>query len=293
MAAELARCLGLRSRDVGFAGRKDRNAVAVQWFSVPVPLTDSEGLSGDDWTVLSQELSRRKIKRGHLAGNRFRIRARDVAVDASALESRVSEIAAKGVPNYFGPQRFGRGGANLQDALTLGGGYRLPRERRSLALSAARSFLFNEILGQRVAAGTWAELGSGDVANLAGSGSVFAVDPNEDELSIRLAKGDIHPTVPLWGRGSGLSAGDVRDLENAVASQYPKLCQVAMAVAVSHRASRCLPEGLTVKFETSKTIVFEFRLGKGEFATSVLREILQARELSFFPDRLLLTDVRA
>lgn len=193
----------------------------------------------------------------------------------------MEEIAAGGVPNYFGPQRFGRAGANLNDALRLGARYRLPRERRSLALSAARGFIFNEILAQRVEAGTWSQLGPGDVANLAGSGSLFAVDPSDAGLSRRLANGDIHPTVPLWGRGTSMSAGPVRELEDAVAARYPKLCAVTLAVAASRRASRCLPQDLTLEFEERDTAVFAFRLGKGEFATSVLREILQSPALVF------------
>lgn len=279
VARELAKQLGVRLRDVGFAGRKDRNAVATQWFSVPTALKNVDNLGTTEWRVLEHGRSLRKIKRGYLVGNRFRIRARDFTVDHGLVESRVAEIARHGVPNYFGPQRFGRAGSNLLDALKLAGRQRLSKERRSLALSAARSFIFNEILAKRVAAGSWARIGVGDVVSLAGSGSVFSVDRIDDALLERLQQGDIHPTVPLWGRGDLMTTGAARALENEVAERYPRLNQVSMSVAASRRAARLLPKSMSVDFESRDTVVFHFELGKGEFATSVLREIMDGPEL--------------
>ncbi len=115
-----------------------------------------------------------------------------------------------GVPNYFGLQRFGRGGANIALADQWSQGKRLPRHQRSFAISAARSYLFNQQLDSRVRDGSWNQLIAGDVANLDGSGSVFAVTEPDAELNRRCLELDVHPTGTLFGDGSpptSVSAG--------------------------------------------------------------------------------------
>src|SRR5262249_43371905 len=155
---------------------KDRRALARQWFSLPrTPAAGGlAGLAGEEFAVLETHTHTRKLPRGALAGNRFAIRLRLAAgagpAAAAALAPALAHLGARGVPNCFGPQRFGRDGANL-------GPGPLPPPRdpaRGFRLSAARSLIFNALLAERVAAGSWQELLAGDLAALEGRGSYFA-----------------------------------------------------------------------------------------------------------------------
>ena len=202
VARELAKFCRCRPMDVGYAGLKDRRAVAVQWFTVPKtsqPLEAWTSLQTPEFEVLEAHAHTRKLPRGALAGNGFVIRVRDVAVTDQQLAERVELIARRGVPNYFGPQRFGRQGSNLA-AISVGlKALRMPQ--RGFVLSAARSLIFNAALAERVRDGSWDHLEAGDVANLDGRGSVFAIDAIDDTLVQRCLELDIHPTGPMWGRG--------------------------------------------------------------------------------------------
>ena len=169
VARQLARHAGVPAKDVGFAGLKDRQAMTRQWFSVPRwhqpdwSACDVEGVH-----ILEVSRHAKKLRRGAHHGNRFRIVLRGTHLEqhADALAQRVAAIREQGVPNYFGEQRFGIGGGNLDLADAWAAGKRLPRHKRSLAISTARSFLFNEVLDGRVRDGTWNRLQPGDKANL-------------------------------------------------------------------------------------------------------------------------------
>ncbi|MGH8244215.1 MAG: tRNA pseudouridine(13) synthase TruD, partial [Steroidobacteraceae bacterium] len=208
----VARALAVRAArppaDIGFAGQKDRRAVARQWFSVPAGKDAASfvGYSGEGFRVLSEHPHSRKLRRGALAGNRFRIRVRGLQGDAGAIDARIAQLASSGVPNYYGQQRFGREGANLRRVRQWLETGRLPRSRepRAFLLSAARAIAFNAVLGARVAARTWNRLLPGEVVNLAGSQSVFAADNPDDGLLRRLREGDVLPTGPLCGAGGVL-----------------------------------------------------------------------------------------
>ncbi len=206
VARELARLAGCRPHEVGYAGMKDRRAVAVQWFSVPRPRAPIEwqGLAGEQFTVLEAHPHHRKLPRGALAGNRFTIRLRPQGGSGAelgvALAVRLEAIGRLGVPNYFGPQRFGRAGANLE-RLNADPRALHPAER-GFVLSAARSVIFNAVLAERVSRHSWSELLPGDLAALEGRGSFFAVDTLDETLAARAARLEIHPTGPMWGAGS-------------------------------------------------------------------------------------------
>src|SRR5215469_14573945 len=183
IAGELARACGCRQGDVGYAGLKDRRAVATQWFTVPqsrLAPQDWVGVRSGEYEVLEAHRHSRKLPRGALAGNRFVIRVRGTAVDEASLASRLADIERRGVPNYFGPQRFGKGGANLE---RLSADLRsLKQPERGFILSAARSLVFNAVLAERVGDGSWERLEPGDLANLDGRGSVFPVDAIDPTL---------------------------------------------------------------------------------------------------------------
>ena len=283
LAGVLAKFAGVRSADAGFAGLKDRHAIARQWFSVRRP-----GGPKPDWRhfeapgVRLLEVTRhgRKLKRGAHRGNRFRIALRDTGGLTDGVITRLSAIRALGVPNYFGEQRFGNHAQNLKLAEQLIAGRRLPRNRRSLALSAARSYLFNRILERRVSDGTWNRLLPGDVANLDGRGSIFAVEVVDGDLTQRTEKLELHPTGALWGGGQPPVSGDVAKLEGAVIDAHADVARGLenAGLVQARRALRMRVADFAWNMEDEKTMWLEFALARGSFATAVLRELVRSNE---------------
>lgn len=274
VARELARRAGCRPFDVGYAGLKDRRAVTTQWYSVPRGKSTPEewcGIAGDGYAVLEAHLHRRKLPRGALAGNSFELRIRSVTGDREAFATRLAELGVRGVPDYFGPQRFGHALSNL--ARVVAGDFRTDR---SFGLSAARSLVFNAVLAQRVEDGSWATLEAGDVANLDGKGSVFDVPAMDEALAVRVTALDVHPTGPLWGAGVSRVAGRIAGLEAAVGTRFAPVCEalVTEGVAMTRRPLRVAVRELEHAFE-GDALVLRFYLTAGSFATTVLREILE------------------
>jgi tRNA pseudouridine13 synthase len=264
----LAEFAAVPAKDVGYSGLKDRNAVTRQWFSVPrwqKPVWEHAQIEGA--SIVDVQRHSRKLRRGAHKSNHFKIVLRDLKNVCSQveIEKRLQLIAAAGVPNYFGPQRFGRGGGNVELANAWSAGKRLPRHKRSIAISSARSFLFNEQLHQRVLAKTWNQLLPGDTVNLDGTGSVFEASEIDDELAKRCAEMDIHPAGILCGDGA----------EDTPASQGHENWRQALAkarVKVAHRSFRLRVIDLQWAVD-KESIALSFKLGRGAFATSVLREI--------------------
>jgi len=281
VARQLARASGCRPGDVGFAGLKDRRAVAVQWFSVPAsrrapaPLTlaDLAAIRGEGFEVLEAHAHAKKLPRGALAGNRFALRVRDAELAEEALAERIEAIRRDGLPNYFGPQRFGREGANLRKVVADPNAIH-PRER-TYVLSAARSLIFNAVLAARVTDGSWCALEPGDVANLDSRGSVFTVDALDESLRERARGLDIHPTGPLWGSGELPSQGRIQSLEQRVAAGFAEPCALVVAAGMrqERRSLRLAVRELDWHREGAD-VLLRFWLTKGSFATTVLRELL-------------------
>ncbi|MDE2049965.1 MAG: tRNA pseudouridine(13) synthase TruD [Gammaproteobacteria bacterium] len=275
IARELARACGCRPGDVGYAGLKDRRALATQWFTVPqsrLSPQDWIGVRSGEHEVLEAHRHSRKLPRGALAGNRFVIRVRGVTAADASLASRLAAIGTRGVPNYFGPQRFGREGANLE---RIGEDLRaLPPGQRGFILSAARSLVFNAVLAERVADGSWERLEAGDIANLDGRASHFRVEAADEELAERCARLDIHPSGPLWGRGAPPSGAGVQELEQRVAAQLPVPCALVAGAGMDQerRSLRLAVRDLRWQRQAD-SITLEFRLSRGAYATAVLREI--------------------
>jgi tRNA pseudouridine13 synthase len=276
----LARIAGVAPGDIGFAGLKDRRAVARQWFSMPARnfRPSAAGLEGDGFRVLAAHPHSRKLRRGALAANHFRLRVRELKGDLSALDERLQTIAGYGVPNYFGPQRFGHGAANLLRVSDWIESERLPRDRtaRGFLLSAARSLAFNAVLGRRVADGCWDRLLPGEIASLAGSSSVFRVSEVDEELARRCREGDIHPSGPLCGEGGMQPAGESASREQRVLEMLAPLPErLAGVVAAERRALVLRPSDLTWN-ASEHELELSFELRRGSFATSLLREAVCA-----------------
>jgi tRNA pseudouridine13 synthase len=281
VARQLAGIVGCRAAEVGYAGLKDRRAIGVQWFSVPRPRAaiDWQESAGGDFEVLAAHPHRRKLPRGALTANEFAVRIRATGGDGAGLAAlvapRLEQISRRGVPNYFGPQRFGRDGANL--ARTAMDPASLAANERGFVLSAARSVVFNALLAARVEEGSWEHLLPGDLAGLDGRGSIFAVEESDAALSARCSQLEIHPTGPLWGAGSPTTSRSVLELESRIAAQFSRQSGVCAAAGMHHerRSLRLRVQGLSCTPEES-AIVLRFRLARGGFATAVLREVIAA-----------------
>ena len=279
---KLAKICGCHPRDIGYAGLKDRRAIAIQWFTVPqsrLTLDVWRTMREPDFEVLEAEAHSRKLPRGALAGNRFMVRIRNIEVADAELAARVAEIGRRGVPNYFGPQRFGRDGANL--ARIADGLGALRHQERGFVLSAARSLVFNAVLTERVRDGSWDRLEAGDIANLDGRGSIFPVDTLDQTLSERCEQLDLHPTGPLWGRGTPATRLRVSELEMRIAAEFPQPCALTAEAAMEQerRALRLAVRDLSWEREAA-AILIHFRLMRGSFATMVVREIVDSEALA-------------
>lgn len=278
VARSLAKHANVADRDVGYAGLKDRHAQTWQWFSVRRPAG-----GGTDWQSYQQsgvkihEISRnqRKLKRGANSANRFRISVSGFAGKQDEVTERLEQIRTCGVPNYFGEQRFGRDGGNIELVQSLFSGKRLKRDKRSIALSSARSYLFNEILQSRVIDNNWSTALPGEVLNLDGSGSVFTPNRVDDEIQTRVSNLDIHPTGALWGKGEPKGHSDAVEYDRKAAASMPDLSAglEKFGLSQARRALRLNVRELTWDF-ADDALWLEFELTTGAFATAVLREIL-------------------
>lgn len=286
VARRIAQWAGVAESAVGYAGLKDRHALTRQRFTVQLPGREAPALdalafedpaTGEALRVLDAHRHARKLPRGALAGNRFVLTLRAVEGDRDAIDHRLQAIAARGLPNYFGEQRFGHGGGNLGKALAMFSGRRVRREERSLLLSAARSELFNRVLARRVADGSWERGLDGEVWMLDGSRSVFGPQPFDAVLAARLADFDIHPTAPLWGAGELRSAAVAREMELAAldddVSQRLRAGLEAAGLKQERRATRLRPQALAWDWLEPDVLRLGFGLLPGAYATSVLAEI--------------------
>ena len=279
-AKRIAQWARVPEMGVSYAGLKDRHAVTRQRFSVHLPkkiAPDITALESPELRVVEHVWHSRKLPRGALAGNRFVLVLRDVQGDAAAIEQRLRTIAERGVPNYFGEQRFGREGDNVAQALAMFAGRRVRREERSLLLSAARSELFNRVLAARVRAGNWDRALDGEVWSLDGSRSVFGPEPFTDELARRLADFDIHPSGPLWGRGElrsrdAAAALEMQEVEGDEALALRRGLESA-GLEQERRALRLRPSATAWRWLEPATLELSFALPPGAYATVVLAEL--------------------
>lgn len=281
---QLARHYGVSQREIGYAGRKDRQAVSRQWLTVPWPVNaalPAIGRVADGLVVCSAERHRRKLRIGALRGNRFRLTLREADLPNAAVNQRLATVARLGVPNYFGPQRFGHQGRNLTRGLAWLAGRLRPRGRgdRSMLLSALRSEAFNRVLATRVAGGTWNQPSAEELMVLDGRGSLFpAGEASIAALARRMAGLRIHPTGPLPGRHS-----DALRLPEALATWEGEQMAAleglteglaAQGVDAARRALRLAVGELAWHWPGPQTLVIECVLPKGAYATTVLRELV-------------------
>lgn len=284
--ADVARALAAhgrcRPRDVGYSGLKDRHAVCRQWFSIPhSPTADWEAFEAPGIRILGAERHHRKLRRGAHPANRFAIAVALNEFSEADLRQRLEHIRAGGVPSYFGEQRFGRHYAD--NARRLAAGDRLPRMQRGMTLSAIRSGLFNHVLAHRVLDGTWNSALPGEYLNLDGTRSGFASREGDPDTPARIAAMDVHPTGPLYGAGPCPAQGEAARVERELLREFRSWCGLLArhGLKMERRPTRCVVRDLRWRLDAGHCVLqLEFSLRRGQFATSVLREVLYCRDVT-------------
>jgi tRNA pseudouridine13 synthase len=282
VARALSRALGVPERDVGYAGMKDRQGVTRQFFSVPAAAAQARlsAFGMDGVRVLEARRHGNKLRTGHLRGNRFWIRIRDVR-DAGAARAILGQLETTGVANYFGEQRFGRGEDNAELGRRLILGQRLERAptpfQRKLYLSAFQSLLFNRALAGRIRDGTWSRALEGDVLRKSETGGLFVCEEPSREQP-RVDAFEVSPAGPLFGPKMPNAAGAVAQAEEAL------LVDASVALddfrrgrgetEGGRRAYRVRLEGASVEEEGSD-VLLSFILSRGSYATVVLEEVMK------------------
>ena len=263
IARQIAALAGVETRDIGYCGLKDRHAVTRQWFSVYLPKgaePDWQMLETDTLRVLNRARHKQKLRRGQHLCNRFSIWLRDVTANHALLDQRLQLLFEQGVPNYFGPQRFGIDSGNLALAqrILVDQVKFKNRPKRQMAISAARSYLFNLVLAERVKRDCWRQL-----------------MPQETALEVA---GQALPSGPLWGRGRAPVTGAAQALEVQVLADWQPWCEPLEFTGLNQdrRALVANLQDLNWLWD-GNDIRLDFALGVGCYATSVIAELVTAK----------------
>ncbi len=287
----LARLLGIPRSAVGVAGLKDRHARVTQTFSLHLPRSAADDVIARIEDALpvrveSAAWHTNKLKRGHLLGNRFQIRVVGTRPEAlPRAEAIARRIQTRGLPNYFGSQRFGiRGDNATRGREILLEGRRGRRRMRDLLLSAWQSECFNVWLAQRIRRGAFLQMFEGDVAKKHETGGIFTVTDTA-EAQARFLAGEITYTGPLFGYKMRPACGKPGEIETQLLAEEgitPQMLRQARLPG-SRRAARLLVADLTLR-PIPHGLEFSFTLPKGAYATVVLREFMKNERSERKPD---------
>ena len=281
LADRLADWAGVAKRDVAYAGLKDRHAVTEQWFSIQLPGKadpDIKLLKLDGVELLAAGRHDQKIRPAVIASNRFTLHLHQLE-EPQTIAARWAKICADGVPNYFGEQRFGHDAGNIDKAKAMFAGKRIrSKHQRGLYLSAARSYLFNLLLAQRVEAGSLHHPQSGDCMMLAGSRSFF-FHQDEADTATRLESGDLQLALPLWGDGLDKMDAALLARCQTVLGDEQALMQglIDARVKLAFRPALMKPQQAELSLHDDSAVV-SFSLPSGAYATTVLRELVHYRQ---------------
>jgi len=280
LAKELARKANLNPADVGYAGRKDRHAITCQWFSLHLPLSKQMPLSlfeGEGYRLLKHCRHDKKLRKGQIAFNRFTLQLTEFEGSFERLKERGTVLSESGFPNYFGPQRFGHGGSNIINAeKMLTGKIRVKdRNKRSIYLSAARSYLFNKILTKRIEKQCWQTSLKGDQYWDHSKSSLTEILSSEANLEALLKTRELSITGALAGDGDNSVTDDCLVLESAVLQTEKNLYKGISDSRISwqRRSLRVFAENFICS-ENELGVEIEFSLTTGAYATSLLRELI-------------------
>jgi tRNA pseudouridine13 synthase len=280
------------SRDgAGYAGLKDKHAVTRQWLSFHTPKTPTlEELQLEGVRALAIDRHVNKLRTGHLRGNQFTIRLADVPAEQDGdLDRVLARLSDQGMPNYYGPQRFGHDGRNFHDAwrwIVEGGRAPAKPFLRKLFVSTLQSALFNAWLGDRVAAGTLATAIAGDVMRKEETGGMF-VSPDPSVDGPRVASWEISTTGPMFGAKMRPAEADALTAETALLERYgvtaEHLGRVSKFGEGTRRPARVRVSDVAHHREGPDTVL-SFTLPKGSYATVLIAELTKARGLTLGDD---------
>jgi len=275
MVKIIGKYLHLPYKAISYAGLKDKFATTTQWFSVHLPgLADPDlaGLNTPQHRIITAMRHNKKLKIGALKENHFVINIHDFNYDEYELLARIATIKEQGIPNYFGAQRFGYNGRNLDHAkdVLLDNKTINDRHLRGIYYSAARSFIFNKIVSHRINEACWNLPVPGDLMMLAGSHSVFPVGTINDAIMQRVRTHDIFPAACLWGIGDELISEKALDLQHQAIAPWQDWCNALAAHKLQkmYRSMVLIPENLSLEGNQ-----FSFTLPAGSYATAVFREL--------------------
>jgi tRNA pseudouridine13 synthase len=288
VARQLKKLAGVGPQAVGYAGLKDRHGRTSQWFSVQIqPDREPDWSKIESSTIRILETTRnlRKLRKGAIRCNRFQLILRNLTGDLSSLENRLQQVRDHGVPNYFGPQRFGRDGQNVEQARAyfLAPTTRLDPQLRGLYLSAARADIFNRVLAERVRLNTWNQAIPGDVFMFPDSMSFFKAKPEDEDLEARLLQHQIHASGPLVGEAPSPADAEAASIEASVLNTVQDLCLglANLRMETARRPLRLCPVAMHWTQPASDVLALSFELPSGAYATTVLRELITTQAISF------------
>ena len=279
----LAAKFGRDPREFGYAGLKDAHAVTRQWISLEhLEPESARDLELPGLRILDAQQHGNKLRMGHLRGNRFAILLRGCEPsDLQSVRMNLAHMEAHGVPNYFGEQRFGKRGANLAKGLKILRGNprraarRIPKRLLRLLISAVQSEAFNRVLIGRL--DRLEQLQDGDVAWIHDSGACFLVEQAAAEQD-RCMRFLLSPSGPMPGPKMLRAKAAVGALEDEVLAQMEIDCEIFGRVPHGTnsglRRPLRIPLGMPRAVLADGGILLEFELGKGSFATTVVRELL-------------------
>jgi tRNA pseudouridine13 synthase len=286
VARELAKYFKVKEQLVSYAGLKDRFAITEQWFGVHVPGKQEYDLSDlniEGVEIISYQRHNKKLRTGALTGNRFELILREVS-DLKALNERWNKVVEQGVPNYFGEQRFGIDGGNIDSALALFSGTKVKdKKKRGIYLSAARSIIFNDIIDERIKQDVFSRLQVGDVVMLSGTQSVFRLEEIDDIIKERLIDKDVDITAAMWGAGELMTHDEPKIFEQNIAERHSEFSQglPRFGLKQERRRIRLVINDAKIDVLTTKdlpTVKVSFSLAAGSYATTVLRELIDYQD---------------
>ena len=186
------------------------------------------------------------------------------------------------MPNYFGEQRFGINGGNIEKVIGLFSGQKVKdKKKRGMYLSAARSLIFNQMLSQRIEQQTFDKILNGDVLMLSGTQSVFLADVSDEGLTARLKEHDIDITAPMWGAGELMTTGEAQNFEQRIANLQPALCEGLPRFGLKQERRRIRLNIKEANITVDNDMVtLSFFLPAGAYATTIMRELINYIDLT-------------
>jgi tRNA pseudouridine13 synthase len=284
LIARIARDYAINPALIGYSGLKDKNAITRQWLSLHLPgqKPPIDLPVGEGYRVLQQARHHKKLRPGSHKSNTFELRLREIENLPDQTREQIACVVGQGFANYFGVQRFGRKQDNVEQALAQLGNRRLKRARKGLLISSLRSYLFNQVLAQRVRLGHWQEPLQGDVFMLRGSHSIFS-DPVDENLVSRFHQLDISSTASLYGSGRQLMSGEASEIESQVFAQREDItaCLDQQGAKLQMRPLRVAVDDFSYDYDASdRSLLLRLTLPPGSYVTSMLDHFIKLRDAS-------------